>query len=168
MGGADRFVDRLDELFALEADEEKYGHVEDIAGLIGQYAHGNEPSQHIPYLYAYAGRPWRTQERVRQIVDTLFDDTPAGISGNEDCGQMSAWYLFTALGFYPVAPGSNQYVIGAPQVPARRSTSAPAGASPWSPRTSPRRISTSSPYASAASPGRRPTCATRTWSPAPP
>lgn len=116
MGGADRFVARLDELFALEADEEKYGHVEDIAGLIGQYAHGNEPSQHIAYLYSFAGRPWRTQERVRQIVTTLFDDTPAGISGNEDCGQMSAWYLFTALGFYPVAPGSNQYVIGAPQV----------------------------------------------------
>lgn len=116
MGGPERFVARLDRLFELEADEEKYAHVEDIAGLIGQYAHGNEPSQHIAYLYAYAGRPWRTQERIRQIVTTLFDDTPAGISGNEDCGQMSAWYLFSALGFYPVAPGSNEYVFGAPQV----------------------------------------------------
>ncbi len=116
MGGPERFVARLDELFALEADPEETGDVEDIAGLIGQYAHGNEPSQHIAYLYAYAGRPWRTQERVRQIVTALFDDTPAGISGNEDCGQMSAWYIFSALGFYPVAPGSNEYVFGAPQV----------------------------------------------------
>lgn len=116
MGGPERFVAKLDELFALEAGSERTGDVEDIAGLIGQYAHGNEPSQHIAYLYAFAGRPWRTQERIRQIVTTLFDDTPAGISGNEDCGQMSAWYLFSALGFYPVAPGSNQYVFGAPQV----------------------------------------------------
>ena len=117
MGGADRFVARLDELFVLAAGKEKYGHVEDIAGLIGQYAHGNEPSQHIAYLYAYAGKPWRTQERIRQIVTAMFDDTPAGIAGNEDCGQMSAWYVFSALGFYPVAPGSNEYVIGAPQLP---------------------------------------------------
>jgi len=117
MGGADTFVRRLDELFTITAPKEKYGHVEDIAGLIGQYAHGNEPSQHIAYLYAYAGQPWRTQERIRQIVTTLFDDSPAGISGNEDCGQMSAWYVFSALGFYPVAPGSNEYVIGAPQLP---------------------------------------------------
>ena len=117
MGGNERFVSRLDELFALEASEEKYKHVEDIAGLIGQYAHGNEPSQHIAYLYSYAGQPWRTQERIRQIMTTLFDDTPQGISGNEDCGQMSAWYVFSALGFYPVAPGSLEYVIGAPQLP---------------------------------------------------
>jgi predicted alpha-1,2-mannosidase len=117
MGGPARFVERLDQLFTLQADPEKFKHVEDIAGLIGQYAHGNEPSQHIAYLYAYAGRPWRTQERVRQILDTLFDDTPQGISGNEDCGQMSAWYVFSVLGFYPVAPGSGEYVIGAPQIP---------------------------------------------------
>ncbi len=117
MGGRERFVERLDQLFTLRVSEEKYKHVEDIAGLIGQYAHGNEPSQHIAYLYSYAGRPWRTQERVRQIMTTLFDDTPEGISGNEDCGQMSAWYVFSALGFYPVAPGSLEYVIGAPQLP---------------------------------------------------
>jgi predicted alpha-1,2-mannosidase len=116
MGGRDRFVERLDELFALEAEPGTFEEVEDIAGLIGQYAHGNEPSQHIAYLYAYAGRPWRTQERIRQIMTTLFDDTPEGISGNEDCGQMSAWYLFSALGFYPVTPGSLEYVLGAPQV----------------------------------------------------
>jgi predicted alpha-1,2-mannosidase len=117
MGGAERFVARLDELFVLEAGKEKYGHVEDIAGLIGQYAHGNEPSQHIAYLYAYAGKPWRTQERIRQIVTAMFDDTPAGIAGNEDCGQMSAWYVFSALGFYPVAPGSGEYVFGTPLLP---------------------------------------------------
>jgi predicted alpha-1,2-mannosidase len=117
MGGSKRFVSRLDQLFTLDAPAETYAHVEDIAGLIGQYAHGNEPSQHIAYLYAYAGQPWRTQERVRQVVTTLYDDTPAGISGNEDCGQMSAWYLFSMLGFYPVSPGSGEYVIGAPQLP---------------------------------------------------
>ena len=117
MGGAERFVQRLDELFVLQAPKEKYGHVEDIAGLIGQYAHGNEPSQHIAYLYAYAGHPWRTQERIRQIVTAMFADTPAGIAGNEDCGQMSAWYVFSALGFYPVTPGSSEYVFGAPQLP---------------------------------------------------
>ncbi|HRZ21415.1 MAG TPA: glycoside hydrolase family 92 protein, partial [Bacteroidales bacterium] len=89
---------------------------EDIAGLIGQYAHGNEPSQHIAYLYVYAGMPWKTQERIHQIMQNLFDDTPYGICGNEDCGQMSAWYIFSSLGFYPVCPGSNQYVIGTPAV----------------------------------------------------
>jgi predicted alpha-1,2-mannosidase len=114
MGGPKRFVERLDELFTMKVSEDKYKHVEDIAGLIGQYAHGNEPSQHIAYLYSYAGQPWRTQERIHQIMTTLFDDTPEGISGNEDCGQMSAWYIFGALGFYPVCPGSLEYVIGTP------------------------------------------------------
>ena len=117
MGGRETFVRRLDELFTLRADESKYKHVEDIAGLIGQYAHGNEPSQHIAYLYSYAGQPWRTQERIQEILTTLFDATPEGISGNEDCGQMSAWYVFGALGFYPVSPGSGEYVIGKPHLP---------------------------------------------------
>jgi len=90
--------------------------VEDIAGLIGQYAHGNEPSQHIAYLYVYAGMPWKTQQRVHQVMQNLFDETPYGICGNEDCGQMSAWYIFSSLGFYPVCPGSSQYVIGTPAV----------------------------------------------------
>ena len=117
MGGPARFVERLDQLFSLQANEEKYKQVEDISGLIGQYAHGNEPSQHIAYLYSYAGQPWRTQERIHQILSTLYDDTPAGIPGNEDCGQMSAWYVFSALGFYPVAPGSLEYVIGRPSLP---------------------------------------------------
>jgi predicted alpha-1,2-mannosidase len=117
MGGPGRFVERLDQLFSLKVNDEKYKQVEDIAGLIGQYAHGNEPSQHIAYLYSFAGQPWRTQERIRQIMDTLFDDTPEGLSGNEDCGQMSAWYIFSALGFYPVAPGTLEYVIGVPRFP---------------------------------------------------
>jgi predicted alpha-1,2-mannosidase len=117
MGGKQRFVQRLDQLFSLKAEDAKYKQVEDIAGLIGQYAHGNEPSQHIAYLYNYAGQPWRTQERIQQIMDTLFDNTPEGISGNEDCGQMSAWYIFSTLGFYPVSPGRPEYVIGRPGLP---------------------------------------------------
>src|SRR3546814_7578225 len=84
--------------------------------LIGQYIHGNEPSHHVAYLYAYAGAPWRTQERLKQIVDSQYKPTPDGLSGNDDLGQMSAWLIFTSLGFYPVAPGSNQYVIGRPFV----------------------------------------------------
>jgi predicted alpha-1,2-mannosidase len=117
LGGRESFVRRLDQLFAYQVDPEAFKQVEDITGLIGLYAHGNEPSQHIAYLYSYAGQPWRTQERVRQIVTSLFDATPEGISGNEDCGQMSAWYIWSALGFYPVTPGSLEYVIGAPQLP---------------------------------------------------
>jgi predicted alpha-1,2-mannosidase len=116
MGGRRAFVERLDQLFTLQANDEKYKQVEDIAGLIGQYAHGNEPSQHIAYLYSYAGQPWRTQERIHQVMSTLFDDTPTGIPGNEDCGQMSAWYVFSALGFYPVSPGSLEYVLGRPSL----------------------------------------------------
>jgi predicted alpha-1,2-mannosidase len=116
MGGREKFVEKLDALFVLKADEEKFKHVEDIAGLIGQYAHGNEPSQHIAYLYNYAGMPWKTQERINQIMNNLFNNTPDGISGNEDCGQMSAWYIFSSMGFYPVCPGSLEYVIGKPSL----------------------------------------------------
>ncbi len=126
MGGPKVFVDKLDQLFTLKADDPKYKQVEDIAGLIGQYAHGNEPSQHIAYLYSYAGQPWRTQERIQQIVSTLFDNTPEGISGNEDCGQMSAWYIFSTLGFYPVSPGRAEYVIGRPGLP-RAAIAVPGG-----------------------------------------
>jgi predicted alpha-1,2-mannosidase len=114
MGGREKFIEKLDTLFTLKGDEAKYKQVEDIAGLIGQYAHGNEPSQHIAYLYAYAGAPWKTQERIHQIMTGLFNNTPDGISGNEDCGQMSAWYIFSSMGFYPVCPGSLEYVIGKP------------------------------------------------------
>ncbi|MEA3317876.1 MAG: glycoside hydrolase family 92 protein, partial [Bacteroidota bacterium] len=114
MGGENEFVLKLDSLFALEDVENKHLEVEDISGLIGQYAHGNEPSQHIAYLYNWAKQPWRTQERIHQIMNNLFDNTPDGICGNEDCGQMSSWYIFSSMGFYPVAPGSNQYIIGSP------------------------------------------------------
>ncbi len=117
MGGPARFIAKLDALFTLTVDAARFENVEDIAGLIGQYAHGNEPGHHTAYLYSYAGQPWRTQERVRQIMTTLYGDTPQGIPGNEDCGQMSAWYVFGALGFYPVAPGSLEYVFGTPRFP---------------------------------------------------
>jgi predicted alpha-1,2-mannosidase len=90
--------------------------LEDVSGLIGWYAHGNEPSHHIAYLYDYAGAPWKTQQRLAQIMRSQYAPTPSGLAGNDDLGQMSAWYFFTALGFYPVAPASNQYVIGRPFV----------------------------------------------------
>lgn len=86
----------------------------DNAGLIGHYAHGNEPSHHVAYLYNFAGAPWRTQDRLSHIMATQYHNRPDGLSGNDDLGQMSAWSAFTALGFYPVAPGSNEYVIGRP------------------------------------------------------
>jgi predicted alpha-1,2-mannosidase len=91
--------------------------VEDITGLIGWYAHGNEPSHHIAYLYDYAGAPWKTQQRLKQIMDSQYAARPDGLAGNDDLGQMSAWYVFTALGFYPVTPGSDEYAIGRPFVP---------------------------------------------------
>ena len=113
MGGPDAFARKLDALFA--ADSRTTGREQaDITGLIGQYAHGNEPSHHVAYLYAYAGQPWKTQAMVRRILDTLYAPAPNGLSGNEDCGQMSAWYVFSALGFYPVVPGSTQYVLASP------------------------------------------------------
>ena len=117
IGGDQAFEQRLDTLFEKELSHEKIKEHEDIAGLIGQYAHGNEPSHHIAYLYNDAGKPWRTQERIRQIMDTLSSDLPDGLAGNDDVGQMSAWYIFSAMGFYPVAPGNLSYTIGAPQLP---------------------------------------------------
>jgi predicted alpha-1,2-mannosidase len=115
-GGDENFITKLDSLFIIKTDDEKYKGVEDIAGLIGQYAHGNEPSQHIAYLYNYAGAPWKTQEKIHLIMNNLFNNTPEGICGNEDCGQMSAWYIFSSLGFYPVCPGSLEYIIGTPKL----------------------------------------------------
>ncbi len=88
----------------------------DISGLIGQYAHGNEPGHHIPYLYACAGQPSKTAGKVRHILTTMYNDTPSGLCGNEDCGQMSAWYVFSALGFYPVSPAGGRYTLGSPLV----------------------------------------------------
>ena len=114
LGGDDKLIAKLDAVFDTKVDPKEFANVEDISGLIGYYAHGNEPSHHIAYLYDYAGAPWRTQERLKQIMDSQYAPTPDGLSGNDDLGQMSAWFVFTALGFYPVAPGSNQYVIGRP------------------------------------------------------
>jgi len=114
-GGEAAFVAQLDALFTTSS-EQLPGAPPDIAGLIGQYAHGNEPSHHIAYLYAYAGQPWKTQARVREIMDTLYSDQPDGLSGNEDCGQMSAWLVLSALGLYPVDPVSARYVFGSPLV----------------------------------------------------
>jgi predicted alpha-1,2-mannosidase len=114
LGGDAQLVAKLDAMFDATVDPKKYADVEDIAGMIGQYIHGNEPSHHLAYLYSYAGAPWRTQERLKQIVDTQYKPSPEGLAGNDDLGQMSAWLLFTAMGFYPVAPASNEYVIGRP------------------------------------------------------
>jgi predicted alpha-1,2-mannosidase len=86
----------------------------DISGLIGQYAHGNEPSHHITYLYAYAGQQWKTAEKNHYIQRTLYTDKPDGLCGNEDCGQMSAWYIFSSIGFYPVNPANGAFVFGSP------------------------------------------------------
>lgn len=116
MGGDKAVVAKLDAMFDFDNSKIDYSHAEDIAGLIGQYIHGNEPSHHVAYLYSYAGAPWRTQERLKQIVDSQYKPTPDGLAGNDDLGQMSAWLVFTALGFYPVTPGSLQYVIGRPFV----------------------------------------------------
>jgi predicted alpha-1,2-mannosidase len=114
MGGNEAFIAKLDELFEQSSEIEGANASPDISGLIGQYAHGNEPSQHIAYLYCYARAPWKTQERVRQITDTLYDSSPEGLPGNEDCGQMSAWYILSTIGFYPVNPADGNYVIGTP------------------------------------------------------
>ncbi len=117
-GGNVKFVSHLDSLFDIKLDEKHFAESEDItaAGLIGNYVHGNEPSHHVPYLYVFAGVPWKTQERIHQIVSTMYRNETDGLCGNDDCGQMSAWYVFSSLGFYPVCPGSNEYVIGAPSV----------------------------------------------------
>lgn len=114
LGGGDAAVRKLDAMFDYDTSKLDYSHAEDIAGLIGQYIHGNEPSHHVAYLYSYAGAPWRTQERLAQIVASQYKPTPDGLSGNDDLGQMSAWLMFTAMGFYPVTPGSGEYVIGRP------------------------------------------------------
>ena len=113
-GGEKPFLNKLDSLFTVKLEGESLA---DVTGLIGQYAHGNEPSHHVTYLYALAGRPERTQELVREIFDTQYKNKPDGLCGNDDCGQMSAWYMLSAMGFYPVDPVSAEYVFGAPQLP---------------------------------------------------
>ncbi len=119
MGGEKSFRSKLDELFYQDLDEKYYADNEDITAecLIGGYVHGNEPSHHIPYLYNWTTESWKTQYWTREIIRRMYRNDIRGLGGNDDCGQMSAWYLFTAMGFYPVCPGSDQYVLGAPYLP---------------------------------------------------
>ncbi len=118
MGGEKRFVQRVDSLFSMELPKKYFENTEDITeeGLIGNYVHGNEPSHHIPYLYMWTSQPWKTQSCVRNIMNRMYKNKADGLCGNDDCGQMSAWYVFSSLGFYPVCPGSDQYVLGSPNV----------------------------------------------------
>lgn len=113
-GDEKRFVEKLDSLFLVTADSAKG--VDDILGRIGEYWHGNEPSHHIIYLYNYAKQPWKTQKHAREILRSQYGNKPNSLCGNDDCGQMSAWYIFSAMGFYPVCPGSNYYALGSPLV----------------------------------------------------
>jgi predicted alpha-1,2-mannosidase len=113
LGGDKAFANRLDEFFKLKIEFDPQS-PPDISGMIGQYAHGNEPGHHTTYLYTYAGQQWKTAEKIRFILKEQYLDSTDGISGNEDCGQMSAWYIFSSLGFYPVFPASGAYVLGSP------------------------------------------------------
>ncbi|MFM8431928.1 MAG: GH92 family glycosyl hydrolase [Bacteroidota bacterium] len=116
LGGKDAFAEKLDDLFS--ADTKTTGREQaDISGLIGQYAHGNEPSHNMAYLYDYADQPWKTQDKVRSIMDDFYKPAPDGLIGNEDCGQMSAWFVLSSLGFYPVTPGAGYFAIGTPLFP---------------------------------------------------
>lgn len=118
-GGDKKFIERLDNLFAEPLDKKYYEDNEDIEEecLLGGYVHGNEPSHHVPYLYAWTSQPWKAQYWLREIMNRMYVNNIDGLHGNDDCGQMSAWYIFTVMGFYPVCPGSDQYVLGAPYVP---------------------------------------------------
>ncbi|GIZ10226.1 GH92 family glycosyl hydrolase [Flavobacterium sp. UMI-01] len=113
-GGKTKFTDKLEQLFTQSSEITGTNVSADISGLIGQYAHGNEPSHHIAYLFNHAGKPWRTQYWVSQILKTQYNTTPNGLSGNEDCGQMSAWYVLSSIGLYPLNPASTNYEIGSP------------------------------------------------------
>ncbi|HEY8894079.1 MAG TPA: GH92 family glycosyl hydrolase [Niastella sp.] len=118
MGGKKKFGAKLDTLFTMYLPDKYFAETEDITrdGIIGNYVHGNEPAHHVAYLYNFAGQPWKTQQRVRMILKNQYKPAPDGLGGNDDCGQMSAWYLFSTLGFYPVAPGSTQYQLGSPAI----------------------------------------------------
>lgn len=118
MGGEKAFAARLDTLFSMHLPDSFFEHTEDITreGIIGGYVHGNEPAHHVAYFYNWTNQPWKTQAQIRKILDMQYKPTPDGLGGNDDCGQMSAWYIFSSLGFYPVAPGSDEYAIGSPVV----------------------------------------------------
>jgi predicted alpha-1,2-mannosidase len=115
-GSEDKFLAKLDALFLITDKVEGEEASPDISGLIGQYAQGNEPNHHIPYLYAYAGQPWKTAKLIREIDDKFYSTKPDGLCGNEDLGQMSAWYVFSAMGFYSVNPANGVYILGSPLV----------------------------------------------------
>jgi predicted alpha-1,2-mannosidase len=119
MGGDKVFVNRLDELFTMYVPDKFFAETEDVTreGMLGGYVHGNEPSHHIPYLYMWTSQPWKTQLCVREVMNKMYRNHLDGLCGNDDCGQMSAWYIFSAMGFYPVCPASGQYVFGAPYLP---------------------------------------------------
>ena len=117
MGGREKFVSKLDALFSAPDKVDGAGCVVDVTGLIGQYVHGNEPSHHVIYFYPQVGHPEKAAERIREVFDKFYLPKPDGLCGNDDCGQMSAWYLFSAMGFYPFNPCGGEYIIGAPQVP---------------------------------------------------
>lgn len=119
MGGNKAFIQKLDHLFSMHLPEKYYKDNEDITKdcLVGGYVHGNEPSHHVPYLYAWTSQPWKTQYWVREILNRMYKNSINGLGGNDDCGQMSAWYIFSVMGFYPVCPGTDQYVLGAPYLP---------------------------------------------------
>ena len=115
-GGAAKFVVKLDQVFDVRVAPAHFKNVEDITGLIGWYAHGNKPGHRIACRYDYAGAPWTTQQRLKQIIDRPYAPRPDGLSGNDDLGQMSAWDIFTALGFYPITPAGDVRAIGRPFV----------------------------------------------------
>jgi predicted alpha-1,2-mannosidase len=110
-GGSQQFITKLDSLFSVSSEIKGENASPDVSGLIGQYAHGNEPSHHIAYMYSFVGAPWKTQARVRMIVDSMYHANPNGYAGNEDCGQMSAWAVWSMAGLYPANPSSGQYVF---------------------------------------------------------
>lgn len=118
MGGKKKFASKLDELFTMHLSDEFFADTEDITreGIIGGYVHGNEPAHHVAYLYNWAGQPWKTQAQIRHILEMQYKAAPDGLGGNDDTGQMSAWYILSSLGFYPVAPGSEDYAIGSPAI----------------------------------------------------
>lgn len=122
MGGAEQFEANLDTLFTMHLPDEFFAGTEDVTreGILGGYVHGNEPSHHIPFLYAWTSSPWKTQYWQREIMNRMYRNNIDGLCGNDDCGQMSAWYIFSAMGFYPVCPGSGEYILGAPYLPYMR------------------------------------------------
>jgi predicted alpha-1,2-mannosidase len=115
MGGKNVLAEKIDALFSVETSNLEDKPL-DVTGLIGEYAHGNEPSHHVAYLYNFVNQPWKSQERLHEIMTTLYSNKPGGLCGNEDMGQMSAWYVFSAIGFYPVNPADGKYVFGTPQI----------------------------------------------------